>query len=78
MFFGYPRPHQLMKGLAMAFAIVNKFNDNGRLRVSKVYGPFQNREEAQAYNDESFPSPELNDIVPIYTPAWLNMQAVTQ
>lgn len=60
----------------MAFAIVNKFDDNGRIRVSKVYGPFRKREEAQVYNESSFPSPELNEIVPIYTPGRLTIQTV--
>ena len=65
---GYPRPHPRMKGLAIMFAIVNRYSKDGVLTISKVYGPFSSREEAEEYNCTQFPSPELNTIVKVFEP----------
>ena len=52
----------------MAYAIVNQYKDKGQLRITKVYGPYETRKEAEDYNESQFPSPELNQIVTMFDP----------
>jgi hypothetical protein len=46
------------------YAIIRRYRDHGVYEIARVYSGFTSRQQAEAWNEEHFPSPEYNLIVP--------------